>query len=80
MLPYAQFVTQSDRTVFLQQMRTSSLLTFTTNAPENTSVHESRKPIPITDPEAHVTFWVSARTDAPEQVAALLGLAGLGER
>ena len=80
MLPYAQCVTQSDRTVFLQQMRTSSLLTFTTNAPENTSVHESRKPIPITDPEAHVTFWVSARTDAPEQVAALLGLAGLGER
>lgn len=76
MLPYAQFVAQSDRTVFLQQMRTSDLLTFTTNAPENTSAHESRKPIPITDPEAHVTFWLSTRADASEQVKALLESVG----
>lgn len=68
MLPRARFVTQPDRTIFLQQIRTSDLLTFTTNAPENTSSHESRKAIPITNPEAHVTFWLCMRTDAAEHV------------
>ena len=68
MLPRASFVTQPDRTIFLQQIRTSDLLTFTTNAPENTSSHESRKAIPITDPEAHVTFWLCMRADAAEHV------------
>lgn len=71
MLPSARFVTQPDRTIFLQQVRTSGLLTFTTNAPENTSGHESRRAIPITDPEAHVTFHLSVRVDAPERVAEL---------
>ena len=74
MLPFAQFLTQPDRTVFLQQVRTSNLLTFPTNAPENTSGHESRKPIPITDPEAHVTFWLNVRTDATEHVATVFDL------
>ncbi len=74
MLPTSRFVVQPDRIVFLQQVRTSDLLTFTTNAPENTSSHESRKPIPITDPEAHATFWLNVRTDAPEHVGAVFGL------
>ena len=74
MLPFAQFVTQPDRTIFLQQVRTSDLLTFTTNAPENTSRHESRTPIPITDPEAHVTFWLCIRDDAPENVRTIFRL------
>ena len=55
-------------------MQTSNLLTFTTNAPENTSRHESRRAIPITDPEAHVTYWLSVRIDAPEQVRSLFDL------
>lgn len=71
MLPSARFVTQPDRTIFLQQVRTSGLLTFTTNAPENTSAHESRRAIPITDPEAHVTFYLSVRADAPSRAAEL---------
>jgi len=74
MLPFAQFVTQPDRTIFLQQVRTSNLLTFTTNAPENTSRHESRRAIPITDPEAHVTFYLCVRTDAPQRVRDLFEL------
>ena len=74
MLPFAQFVVQPDRTVFLQQVRTSDLLTFTTNAPENTSAHESRRPIPITDPEARATFCLNARTDASGHVASLFEL------
>ncbi len=74
MLPFAQFVTQPDRIIFLQQVRTSGLLTFTTNAPENTSGHESRKAIPIVDDEAHVTFWLSMRKDAPERLRALFDL------
>ena len=80
MLPFAQFVSQPDRTIFLQQVRTSNLLTFTTNAPENTSRHESRRAIPITDPEAHVTFYLCMRDDAPERVKALFALVeGQGE-
>ncbi len=71
MLPSAHFVTQPDRTIFLQQVRTSDLLTFTTNAPENTSTHKSRKAIPITDPEAHVTFHLCARADASARVTEL---------
>lgn len=74
MLPLTHFVTQPDRTIFLQQVRTSNLLTFTTNAPENTSRHESRRAIPITDPEAHVTFWICRRVDAPELVKTLFEL------
>jgi hypothetical protein len=74
MMPFAQFVTQPDRTIFLQQVRTSNLLTFTTNAPENTSRHESRRAIPITDPEAHATFYLCARRDAPERVNTLFSL------
>ncbi|MBR3235292.1 MAG: LysR family transcriptional regulator [Atopobiaceae bacterium] len=75
MLPHSHFVTQPDRIVFLQQVRTSDLLTFTTNAPENTSAHESRKAIPITDAEAHATFWLSMRTDAPATIQAAFALA-----
>ena len=74
MMPFAQFVVQPDRTIFLQQVRTSNLLTFTTNAPENTSGHESRCAIPITDDEAHVTFWLCMRKDAPERVRTLFDL------
>ncbi len=74
MLPHSHFVTQPDRIVFLQQVRTSDLLTFTTNAPENTSAHESRKAIPITDAEAHATFWLSVRIDAPTAVRAAFEL------
>jgi DNA-binding transcriptional LysR family regulator len=79
MLPFAQFVTQPDRTIFLQQVRTSDLLTFTTNAPENTSGHASRKAIPITDPEAHVVYYLCVRADAHERVRGLFDLAVEGE-
>ncbi len=74
MLPHAQFVMQRDRTIFLQQVRTSDLLTFTTNAPENTSRHESRRAVPITDLEAHVTFYLCMRADAPQRVRDLFEL------
>lgn len=76
MLPFAQFVVQPDRTIFLQQVRTSNLLTFTTNAPENTSRHESRRAIPITDPEAHVTYYLCARNDASPHVRDIFALVG----
>ena len=73
-MPRATFVMQPDRTIFLQQIRTSNLLGFTTNAPENTSGHESRFAIPITDPEAHVTYYLGVRADAPDRVATLFDL------
>lgn len=71
LLPSAHFVTQPDRTIFLQQVRTSELHTFTPNAPENTSAHESRKAIPIADPKAHVTFHLCARADASARIVEL---------
>ena len=74
LMPHATFVMQPDRTIFLQQIRTSDLLGFTTNAPENTSGHESRVAIPITDPEAHVTYYLGVRAGAPDRVAALFDL------
>lgn len=76
MLPHAHFVTQPDRTIFLQQVTTSDLLTFTTNAPENTSGHPTRRPIPITDPEAHATFRLCMREDAEPRIAAIFAALG----
>jgi hypothetical protein len=74
MMPFSQFVVQPDRTIFLQQVRTSSLLTFTTNAPENTSAHPSRVAIPITDADAHVPYYLCMREDAPDRIGDLFGL------
>ena len=58
----------------LTTLLTSQLLTFTTNAPENTSRHESRRAIPITDAEAHVTYHLCMRTDAQQHVSDLFAL------
>lgn len=77
-LPHATFVTQRDRTLFLQQVRSTKLLAFTTNAPENTNAHPLRRAIPITDADAHATFYLSVRADATERVATLFDLVASG--
>ena len=74
MLPHANFVVQRDRTVFLQQVASSNFLSFTTKAPHNTSAHSSRRAIPITDDEAHATYWLGVRTDAPERIREIFEL------
>lgn len=73
-MPHTTFVIQPDRTIFLQQISTSDLLTFTTNAPENTSGHPSRVAIPIIDEDAHVTYYLCMREEAPERMQALFEL------
>ncbi len=75
-LPHSSFVIQPDRTIFLQQVSTSDLMTFTTNAPENTSAHPSRVAIPITDAEAHVAYHLCVRNDAPGRISELFDLIG----
>lgn len=73
-LPHASFVLQPDRTIFLQQVSTSSLLTFTTNAPENNSKSSARVAIPLTDEEAHATYYLCVHEAAPERIRALFEL------
>lgn len=73
-LPNSSFVIQPDRTIFLQQAKTSDLMTFTTNAPENTSGHPSRVAIPITDADAHAPYYLCMREDAPDRIGDLFGL------
>lgn len=67
-LPHSQLIVQKDRTVFTQLVQGSDLLCFTTDAPENTSVANSRVRVPLVDGSAHATFFLNARADASERV------------
>lgn len=71
-LPHSQVIVQKDRMVFMQLVQSSDLLCFTTDAPENASVAANRVRVPIVDAEAHATFFLNARTDAPQQVARIM--------
>lgn len=74
-LPHASFVVQSDRTLFLQQVATTDLLSFATDAsrPE-TSRDAHRHTIPLVDEAARVTFYLSVRSDADERIKGLFRL------
>ena len=65
-LPKSQFIIQPDRTVFHQQLENTDLLAFATDAPENTAEFPGRARIPIEDDEAHKTFYLCVRKDAPK--------------
>lgn len=67
-LPESRLVQQTDRTVFLQLARTTDMLCFTTDAPENDGVAEGRVSIPLVDAAAHATYFLVCQTDAAESV------------
>lgn len=67
-LPHSQMILQKDRNVFMQLVRSTNLLCFTTNAPENAPASVDRVSVPIVDGDAHATFFLTAHADAPEQV------------
>lgn len=74
-LPNSQLIVQKDRTVFLQLLETTELLGFTTDAPENAGAAGGRVAVPITDAQAHATFFLSCRGDAAERVREIAGWA-----
>lgn len=71
-MPHAQVIIQKDRNVFVQLVKSTDLLCFTTDAPENTDDFADRVRIPLVDAAAHATFFVNARTDGPLQVADIM--------
>lgn len=66
-LPDSQLITQSDRIVFQQLLAASEVCGFVTDAPENAGTDPRRVRVPITDAEAHATFFLCVRDDAPER-------------
>lgn len=67
-LPNAQIVEQDDRFVFEQLARTTDLICFVTNATRPEREREGRVAVPITDADAHATFYLTALADAPDRV------------
>lgn len=59
-MPASKFLVQTDRFAFEELIRTSSLPCFTTNLVKDTqSLLADRTKIPVTDPEANVTYYLS---------------------
>lgn len=71
-LPHATIVFQKDREVFVQLLRSSQLLGFTTDAPQNRSIDEDRIAIPIRNASVHATFYLVALKDAPDCVSEIV--------
>lgn len=71
LMPDTLFIRQDDREVFLQLMATTHTLGFASDAPIPSrqlspgpeSARIARVNVPLSDPEAHATFYLSARPD-----------------
>ncbi len=71
-LPHSQVVEQADRTVFVQLVQTTKLLSFTTEAPQMNPQEGDRVAVPIADGAAHATFYLTALADAPARVGQIM--------
>ena len=67
-MPNANIVEQADRSVFEQLVRTTELLSFVTNVTQATRAGFERIAVPISDADAHATFYLSVLCDAPQRV------------
>jgi DNA-binding transcriptional LysR family regulator len=67
-IPNVQPIVQRDREVFAQLVRSSNLLCFTTDAPQNARTAEGRVRIPIDDAQAHATFYLVSLKEASANV------------
>lgn len=72
-LPNARIVEQDDRFVFEQLARTTDLICFVTDVTQEQRMEagEGRVAVPITDADAHATFYLTVLMDAPERVQGL---------
>ena len=73
-LPNSQLITQKDSNVFQQLLRSTDLLAFTTDAATNNVQELGRTAIPITDADAHATFFLNVLADAPDRAIAVFDL------
>ena len=62
-MPASKFLVQTDEFTFNELIEASSLPCFTTDYVHRTSQHYNRVNIPITDPEADVTFYLAVKPD-----------------
>ncbi|MEE0027669.1 MAG: LysR family transcriptional regulator substrate-binding protein, partial [Atopobiaceae bacterium] len=67
-MPRANIVEQADRSVFEQLVRTTELVCFVTNVTHESRGGLGRVAVPISDADAHATFYLSTLTDAPQRV------------
>lgn len=67
-MPSAQIVEQTDRNVFDRMVETTKLLSFVTDVTQKMRWGEGRVAVPITDAEAHATFYLTVISDAPARV------------
>lgn len=63
-MPASKFLVQTDEFTFNELIEASSLPCFTTDYIHHTSLHGKRINIPITDPEADVTFYLAVKSDS----------------
>lgn len=75
-LPNSQIIVQKDRVVFEQLAASTSLLTFTTNVPQNQVEASKRTAVPIVDADAHATFFLCVRDDAQERAREIFEAVG----
>lgn len=66
-LPDSELIVQGDRTVFLRLAASSGLCCFATDAPENAGALGDHVRVPLVDADAHATFFLCVRDDAPER-------------
>lgn len=70
-IPNATYIEQDDQNVFGQLARSTPYCTFVTDAPYMGGMPAGRAIVPITSPDAHATFYLVIRKDAPEIVRTL---------
>ncbi|MBQ6491886.1 MAG: LysR family transcriptional regulator [Atopobiaceae bacterium] len=71
-IPGVQSIRQADREVFLQLVKSSDLLCFTTDAPQHRGGIEGRVAVPISDASAHATFFLVALREAVPRVGEIV--------
>ena len=73
-MPRSRFLVQENRDVYLELARTSQAAIFVSDAGMSNADTSGRTVVPISDVEAHPTFWLLMRADARDEVRALFEL------
>ena len=74
-MPDSRFLTQSDRFSFDELVRSSSLPSFTTDlAKKYLATEDVRIEVPVSDPEATVTYYLVCRKEVRKEYSALFGV------
>ena len=71
-IPDVHSIVQRDREVFTQLVDSSDIPCFTTDAPQNSNHAKGRVEVPLSDADAHATFYLVALKEATLRVYELL--------